>query len=414
MADKLKILFVQHELFKWERAKMWGYVWHLGLEEGLKANNVDFFTLVTPWIPRAKDLCGGRTFDQVWINDITHTFEPGGCGGHQLQEKDLEWLASLAPVRLGFMVESLEYTPEEHAINPALGYARSSLEKTGRYMTHIMTPDEKDLPFIRNLLAVPVSWFMGAIPERVRFKNITLAPHHLKPVFRWTPYGERARWLELPELKYLINKEPSADNFTDLPRLFDNLHVLAQKTISNTSIELSMYEQYLHALRQIRSQSFALYMDSMAGGSAVVSLPSFGKIYTGTTYEGMASGRPVITYKVVDRPMLESAFQDGKDILLYPKDTPSRLAEQIKRILREPEFGQRVAMNARDKLLRFHTTEKRVGQILDWIATDTLEVSRHLRHVFTGASLIHFKGCHFTRYYAPPVFTPCNIVDLLR
>src|SRR4030043_1250871 len=173
MVDKLKILFVQHELFKWERAKMWGYVWHLGLEEGLKAHHVDFFTLVTPWISWAKDLCAGRTFDQVWINDITHTFEPGGCGGHQLQENDLEWLASLAPVRLGFLVESLEYTPEEHAINPALNYARSSLEKTGRYMTHIMTPDEKDLPFIRSLLRVPVSWFMCAIPERFIRRNIT-------------------------------------------------------------------------------------------------------------------------------------------------------------------------------------------------------------------------------------------------
>jgi hypothetical protein len=65
MADKLKILFVQHELYKWQRAKMWGYTWHLGLEEGLRANDVDLFTLMTPWIPRAKELCAGRKFDQV-------------------------------------------------------------------------------------------------------------------------------------------------------------------------------------------------------------------------------------------------------------------------------------------------------------------------------------------------------------
>ena len=369
MADKLRILLVQHELFTWERAKMWGYTWHLGLEEGLKANHVDFFTLVTPWIPRAKELCAGRTFDQVWINDITHSFEPGGCGGPQLQEKDFEWLASLAPVRLGFLVESLEYTPEEHASNPALSYARSSLAKTGRYMTHVMTPDEKDLPFLRSLLAVPVSWFMGAIPERFIRKNITLPPQQLRPVFRGTPYGERARWLEMPELKGLINHEPSADNFTELPRLFDNLQALAQKTISNTSLDPSMYDQYLHGLRLIRSQSFAMYMHSMAGGPAVVSLPSFGKVYTGTTYEGMASGRPVITYKIVDRPMLESAFEDGKDILLYPKDDPTRLVESIKHVLRDPESGQRIATNARDKLLQFHTTEKRVHQFLQWIAT---------------------------------------------
>ena len=364
----MNILFVQHELLTWQRAKMWGYTCHLGLEEGLRANQVEFTTLITSWMPRAKEICAGRKYDQVWINDITHTFEPGGCGGHQLQEKDLEWLASLAPVRLGFLMESLEYTPEEHANNSALAYARGVLEKTGRYMTHIMTPDEKDLKFIHGLHAVPVSLCICPVPERFIRRNITVPPQ-LKPVFRGTAYGERARWLKLPEVKDLINNEPSADNVSNLPGLFDNLQSLSRQKISSDSFELSWYEQYLQALRQIRQRSFTLYLDSLAEGSAVVNFPSYGKIYTGRIYEGMASGRPVITVQLEDRPLLESLFEEGKDILLYPKDTPSRLAEQIKRILREPEFGQRIAMNARDKLLRFHTTEKRVCQILDWIAT---------------------------------------------
>jgi MoaA/NifB/PqqE/SkfB family radical SAM enzyme len=368
MADKLKILFVQHELYKWQRAKMWGYTWHLGLEEGLRANDVDLFTLMTPWIPRAKELCAGRKFDQVWINDITHSFEPGGCGGYQLQEKDFEWLASLAPVRLGFIMESLEYTPVEHRGNPALAYARYSLEKTGKYMTHIMTPDEKDLPLIRSLHSVPVSWFIMPIPERFIRKDITLAPQ-MKPIFRGTPYGERARWLEIPELKNLINQAPSADNFTALPRFFDELQILAQNTISSASFELSLYDQYLLALRKIRSHSFMLYMNSMSEGCAVVCLPSFGKIYTGTTYEGMASGRPVITARIGDRPMLESEFEDGRDFLLYLKDDPMALVEHIQYVLRDPEFGQQIATNARDKLLTYHTTEKRVNQFLHWVAT---------------------------------------------
>ena len=144
---------------------------------------------------------------------------------------------------------------------------------------------------------------------------------------------------------------------------------LARERISSGSFDLPWYEQYLQALRNIRVEAFSTYLDSMAEGSAVINFPSFGKTYTGRVYEGMGAGRPVITAKLEDRPVLESLFEDGKDILLYPKDTPSRLAEQIKRILREPEFGRGIAMNARDKLLRFHTTEKRVGQILHWIAT---------------------------------------------
>lgn len=368
MSDRIKILFVQHELFTWERAKLWSYTWHLGLEEGLKANNVDFYTLVTPWFSKAKELIQGRSFDQVWINDITHIIEPGGCGGPQLQEKDIEWLATLAPVRLGFVMESLGYTEEEIANNHALAYARSALEITGQYMTHIMTPDEKDLPIIRSLHKGPASWFVCPVPERLVRKDITLPPQ-TKPVFRGTLYGERAKWMELPDLKQMINTDQSPDNLTEMPALFNNLQVLAQKAIGADVLEPGLYDKYLEALRQIRSQSFALYLDGLTQCSSVINFPSYGKIYTGRVQEGMASGRPVITVKIEDRPMLEAVFEDGKDILLYPDDDPGRLAEHIKHVLRDPEFGQRVAMNARDKLLRLHTTEIRVQQFLTWIAT---------------------------------------------
>ncbi len=334
-----RILFIQHELYAWQRAKMWGYTWHLGLEEGLSANHVDFTTLLTPWFPRAKELCAGKTFDQVWINDITHTFEPGGCGGQQLYEKDLEWIAGMAPVRLGFLTESLEYTREEYESNAALHYARQALATTSRYMTHIMTPDEKDVPFIQSLCAIPVAWFVCPIPERFICKDIGVPPCR-KPIFRGTAYGERARWLEMPEFKNLINNEPSADNLTNMADLFDGLQDLAKKTISGADTDLSSYALYLKALRQIRQQSFAMYLKSMEEGCAVVNFPSFGKIHTARVYEGMASGRPVITVKNDDRPQLDALWEDGKDLLLYPRDNPAVLAAHISHLLREPEFGQ--------------------------------------------------------------------------
>ncbi len=98
-----------------------------------------------------------------------------------------------------------------------------------------------------------------------------------------------------------------------------NLQNLARETISSGLIDLPWYEQYLQALRNIRLQAFSVYLDSMAEGSAVINFPSFGKIYTGRVYEGMAAGRPVITVQLEDRPLLESLFEDGKDILLYPE-----------------------------------------------------------------------------------------------
>ena len=75
-------------------------------------------------------------------------------------------LPGMAPVRLGFLTESLEYTRQEYESNAALHYARQAVATTSRYMTHIMTPDEKDVPFIQSLCAIPVAWFVCPIPER--------------------------------------------------------------------------------------------------------------------------------------------------------------------------------------------------------------------------------------------------------
>jgi radical SAM superfamily enzyme YgiQ (UPF0313 family) len=363
-----RILFIQHELDTWQRAKMWGYTWHLGIEEGFAGNNVEFTTLVTTWFPFAKEICAGKHFDQVWINDITHAFEPGACGGHQLQIGDLEWIAGLAPVRLGFMIESLEYSPAEFESNPALHYARDVLDKTGRYMTHIMTPDEKDVTTIRELLDIPICWFVNPTPRRLICDDVTVPPA-LKPVFRGTAYGERARWLKLPELNGLINSQPSADNNTNIPQLFNGLQAMAKQAVSAGTFDHRLYEQYLQALRRIRLQSFVMYMKSLQEGGTVINLPAFGKIHTARVYEGMAAGRPVITLKPEDRPNLNALFEDGKDLLLYSRNDPAMLAGHIRSISKDREFGGWIARNARDKLIRHHTTELRVGQFLDWLAT---------------------------------------------
>ena len=112
-----------------------------------------------------------------------------------------------------------------------------------------------------------------------------------------------------------------------------------------------------------------MYLRGLQAGCAVVNLPSGFQGYASRVMEGMAAGRPVISWQVPDRPQVNVLFADEKEILLFPKDDPSHLAAQIQRVLSEPELGCRIVINARRKLLRFHTLETRVRQILDWVET---------------------------------------------
>lgn len=362
----MKILFVQQEMRKWNNARMWGYNIHLGIAEGLRANGAEVTTLLSPWIPRAREIIGNQRFDQVWINDVTHMFEPGGWNEFRLTLDDLDWLAGLAPVRVGFLIESLAYREEDYAAFPFLANARTVLEKTIQYLTHVLFIDEKDEAEIRSLKAIPALWFLLSVPERLICREVTPPPSAL-PVFFGTPYGERAKWLERSELKGLLSQRKSKDNATDLPALFNRLHGKKFLDVPSMTAPQAQYRQYLEEIQRIRKAAYELYLESWLEGCAVVSLPSLGRVHTGAVYEGFALGRPVIAMEQPYNKRANEAFIEGDDILIYPRDNPEVLAEHIRHILRDPDFGYRIARNAHKKMLALHTLEKRAGQYLDWI-----------------------------------------------
>lgn len=365
-ARKLKILFVQKEYANWSSAKMWGYCWHLGIEEGLRNNNVEVTTIVSSWMPRAKEIVGNKIFDQVWINDITHQFKPGGPENYNLTLDDLVWLASLAPVRLGILVESLNYTLEQYESNPILYETKQLLIRNSPYITHLVYPDEKDTEEIWQFSNTPALWYLVGIPRRFFCSEVSRPPS-AKPVFLGTPYGERALWLEHHSLNGLLIPTVSKDNLTDIPARYDALHGNFLNALLKSSTPDVLYGMYLCKLRGLLSEAYAMYLDSWLAGCAVVNLPAFASIHTALKYEGMALGRPVIALHQPENPRQNRHFEDGKDILLYPRDNPEILAEHIRHILRDPEFGYRIAVNAHAKMLRLHTVEKRVKQFMDWI-----------------------------------------------
>jgi tetratricopeptide (TPR) repeat protein len=99
-------------------------------------------------------------------------------------------------------------------------------------------------------------------------------------------------------------------------------------------------------------------------------LPSIFKSYAGRVVESMAAGRPVISWKP-PRKRTQALFTPGKEILWFDRDKPEQLAEQIRWLQANSEQAKEIAENAQRKVLRYHTAEIRVRQILDWIEYGT-------------------------------------------
>ncbi len=285
----------------------------------------------------------------------------------QLEEEWLEWVAELAPIRVGFIPESLDYHPTEAALWAELQTRKQKVARRLSFVTHVVACDERDVDKINRQGRVPALWWPQAVPERFLRWQPTM-PTEQYAVFCGSVYGERGMWLEHAELRQWLVRIPSPERWTFDPLVFDLLHLPAQpQLLRHLPGKRHWHAAYLSALRTVRQRCFTRWLNAMQGGCAVVNLPHLVKAYPGRVVEGMAAGRAVISWDLPDRPQNKALFEDGREILLY--STPSQLATHIKRLVTHPEVGQDIAANALHKIRRFHTVERRVREILDWIDT---------------------------------------------
>jgi len=353
----LHVLFITLEFPRWSIARSWGYSGQLGLEEGFRVNDVDFLTITTQWLPRARQIWAGKRFEQVWVEIVHNDFD----------DSFWEWLTILAPVRIGMMFESLKYTPQELDANPGLRGRYSRVLDRFKYLTHVVAVDEMDAAAIKKSGNLNALWWPGTVPNRFIVEQVSPVSRNCA-VFSGTAYGSRASFLQHPNLQGLLVHQVAPDRCTVHHGLFDVLQLAVRilLRLQVPGVEITV-PAYLASLRYIRRHNLALYLRSLQTYGAIVNLPSYVKAYPSRVPEGMAAGRPVISNEIADRPRNQKLFKDGQEILLYSASEPEQLAEHIRRLLADPNLANRIATNAARKLKLFHTTEKRVSQVLDWI-----------------------------------------------
>lgn len=370
-SPKLRVLLVLQEFTNWPQARPWTYTGSFGIVEGLDALDVETFILpayghsppdlASLWLRRGQEMCRGKEFDQVWIWLVHVPYD----------QSFLDWLSELAPVRVGWVCESLVYEPDEWRQDPQLQGRREYVVGQMRGLTHVVAVDENDVEYINSQGLARSIWWPQCVPERFVNQEYT-EPSNNAAAFYGIPYSEeRRRIIQHPDVQGLLVCPQSPENNTTYPGQFDELHRQVISGLQNGSITADEQNliRYIDTLRNIRVGVFSLWMESLKQWSAIANLPTYLKAYAGRVIEAMAAGRPVISWEVPDRPRARALFEEGREILLYERSDPGRLAEHIRAIQRDHEFGLWIAENARQKVLRYHTSEIRVRQILTWLQT---------------------------------------------
>ena len=341
----VQILYLPLEFESWFSAKKLAYPVGVGMIEGFYNNDIQHLTIpmlynTDIWLSHIKAIVGDRKFDQVWV-EVVHSIIPTPI---------LEWIATLAPIRVGFIIESLTIAPGEFKDNP-IGTQRRvfNLKSKLPYLTHAIVCDGRDIA----KLNIPTMLYSPSIP-----KQLIRKPHSTnnKPIFYGTPYGDRKAWLNLLGDRITVNPS-SQEDVGYLPVIFENFFLQRYQP--------SDYPDFFRRWYSNRQSLYAVWINCIheLDGCAMIGLPHRTEVDSGRNIENMAAGKPVISFLLNND--LTPTFEDGKNILYY-KDMDG-LIKCIDKLQKDPDLRFRLAEAAGKNILENYTTEIQVKRILEFI-----------------------------------------------
>ena len=359
------ILIIHLEFGKWKEAKSWSFQTQIGLSLGFNYHNITSIEVINPYGAKSynkrmgdiiRAIAGNKKYDQVWMEVVQSDYD----------DDFFDFVCDLAPVRVAMIGESLTYTHEECEYIPSLKNRYNQVVNKLKYFTHALAVDESDIYRIKAEHGLNAFWWVVAIPQASIVTYIKDAEYN-KAIFSGPTYGSRVKYLENDDLsKFMLHLEP-LENSTIYPFVFD----LCQKAyFASSLVSIKPAVKYNHlfvnTIRNARQNMFELWLKSLSRGMAVVQLPHFVKAFPSRVYEGIAVGRPVITPIITNRPRTMNLFENSKEIFYY-NDNPGEVVEIIKKLQSDIPHSKRIAESAINKLKEYHTVEKRIKQILEWI-----------------------------------------------
>jgi len=373
-----EILLVILEFDNWEQGRSWSYTGSYAFLDGLSSNGYRCTVLpaiygrspdaLDSFIHHAPELFAGKQFDEAWI----------WCNHATYDETFWNWIKSVAPVRVGVVLESLHYTPHELQALPFLADREKDALSGLRHCTHALAADEADVTEISETFGIPAAWNVFMVPER--FVRSDPPPESDMAAFIGAGYFTgpaynyplaytlpRNQYLSNPELARLMNRphfqlpERSSDV---LPR-FEALHLTMKTRLLAGDLDARNLEAFTDELVELREQIFALFLEGLRIGMACVNLPTLVKAFSGRVIEAMAACVPSVSWLPPDRPRCDALFADGKDLVLF--NTMDELGDKLLLIRQQPHLRAALVSSARNSLLERHTSHIRCAQYATWL-----------------------------------------------
>jgi hypothetical protein len=352
----MNILYIPLEFPKYFSAKKMTYPVGVGLAEGF-VGKVDF-TVVPSfynsglWLEYLHQITMGQEYNQVWF-EVVHS---------KIHLEILNYIKSLAEVRVGFVIESLTIHPDEYVNNPEGTKQREeNLKEKLPYMTHAVVTDERDLAYFK----IPAMLGIASVPESVIDPNVNVNSSRTdKVMFYGTPYGERSSWVEKLGDRISINPQGNLEEQTGLGQKYQ---LIVDDAFNNMrgkeAIPVGYYKTFCDNWMTTRKQMYANWMNILWGieSYGVLNLPHRTNVLSSRVVESMAAGKVVFSPRMYNG--VDFLFNNGENILYY--ESIEELLDLMDSI--DQVDKHMIAQNAVNTVLESFTTEKLVQRVLKFV-----------------------------------------------
>ncbi len=362
-----EILLVMLEFDNWEQARSWSYTGSYAFIDGFRENGHRCTLLPAihgrapdapdSFINHAERLLAGKTFDEAWI----------WCNHAAFDDRFWTWLKTVAPVRVGVVLESLNHSEEELEALPFLARRRDDAFACLPHCTHAIAADEADVLEIQELFGIPTLWNVFMVPEDFIREDAPPAgdvaafigaAYFTGPAYNYPKAGNllRNQFLNDPRLDGLMNRPhfQLPERSSDALARFEELHREMRQHLLAGEVDTKALMAFTDELHRLRARLFALFLEGLRLGMACINLPTLVKAFSGRVIEAMAASVPSVSWLPPDRPACARLFSDGEEVLLF--DSVEQLADEITLMRNNPRIRQQLVHRARTGLRQRHTS----------------------------------------------------------
>lgn len=219
----------------------------------------------------------------------------------------------------------------ESTLDAQYDFYKTRAESASKVFSHFLVADEIDVNFFK-LKSNKAIWFPQFVDEKF-FMNYTAFTERKNNLFfrgkLWNEYKVRQKIVEsLNEVKLLE---------------------IVDKYLSNSEL-VSCYNRY----------------------KAVLNPPGVFGGFNVRTFESLATGNILFQFLPAKRPLNNGLFEHLTHIIYFDANDTSSIKNQIRNILSEIETYKSIADNGYNEVLNYHTLDKRLSSLLDWVDIDKI------------------------------------------